>query len=437
MKMKYEEMMDVQNKKKYAEDYNASGDKFSMTASQFNVFTTKSWGEPEKEKANANWKAHISIDPTDLARAWDLIFPLLHSSADQFKIVDANRLKKAEIENAKVLQVQREQHQNFVENYVGNKLTLVQLETLAKTLSQEPAQYRDILGNPAKLFEYVESKYAAQVGLALQSVEEVRRMSEGMQITIYMPPGSEREYQQLMENIEQVLVTNNIKPGAIYKTDRPLGTYTSIRHPGNEYHDAVVVESYNPDNASDNFDDLVTKKLAEFMVDIRYSAKLLTSSKIEPSMGDTEKNNVQIRNELGKKLESLINDFEALGTTAKREGLNQFKNNCIHEIKEADKQLKNDKEWQPLLKNLALLFSGVGTLVAIVSIAERVLTGRYGVFDNKELLFTQNESNSSESLTPEAETIAKTQSIKDRLQQTIEGDPVTKEIDNENPFSMG
>lgn len=397
MKMNYLDMINKDKKKQFADEYNKSDGKFTLASSTFNVFTNKNWKDADKELANQNWKAHISIHPDDLAKAWDLIYPLLHESADQFKIIDANRLLEALPLQNKGYQDALKTHNDFTQQYLSNEISLDDLESLAKRFSNEQSEYASILGDEKALFEYIESKFAEKEASALQIVEEGRRMSEGMQITIYMQPGSEKKHQELMEKIEGVLTENNIRPGNIYKTDRPLGSYTSVRHPGKDYHDAVAVESYNPDNVADNFDTLINKKIEQYENILKSAIQTLKSSNVTPGMNETQKHNAEVKQELGKKLDALAQDFDKLPPTEKRNQLEQFKNECTKEVKASDKQLKNDREWKPIIKHIALALTGFGTVLAIASIVNRIKTGRYDLFDNKESLLGEDNAKPSQS----------------------------------------
>jgi hypothetical protein len=77
--------------------------------------------------------------------------------------------------------------------------------------------------------------------------------------------------------------------------------------------------------------------------------------------------------------------------------LTELREECFKEYQAADKKLKHDSEWKPILKNLALFFSGIGTALAVVSLYYRATTGRYGLFDNRDELLSNapNPSNPS------------------------------------------
>lgn len=385
--MKYAEIIDKEKKQQNAATYNQENSKFEVASGTFAVFTNTKWGDAEKEAANQNWKAHISIATPDLAKAWDLIYPLLAQHADQFKIIDANRLKEAGELHRTELEKARGTLSEFVRKYMSNELDNSELLTLAKRCSYERSEWEKLINNREGLFNFINQRYSEAVAKAEQTIEEDKRMAEGMQITVYIQPGREKEHQQLLEKIEELLLKNDIKPGIIYKTDRALGHFSSIRHPGKEYHDAVQVQTYNPDNAPDDFKHLKAPKIADFEAQLRDKISILRGFEITNTMNDTEKHNVRVKHTLAGHLEKKLNVFSKKDIQTKIKHLNNFNNNCIEEVKTADQALKNDQEWKPLLKNLALLFSGIGTLAVVVSIGFKLSTGRYGAFDNKEKLF--------------------------------------------------
>jgi hypothetical protein len=385
MKMKYEEMITQDT---FERQYNSGNGKFNFRSSTFAMFSSKNLTASELNAANQNWKAHISIHPEDLAKAWDLIYPLLHKHAQQFKIINDNKLKVIRSEAEAFYKEAKIKHEEFVEKYLKNEFELKDLAEWAKKLPTNPSEYKHLLTeeNKKELYEYIEAQLAKDEVVEAQGVEEANRLAEGMQITIYMSRGSENAHQKLFKQIEEVLVQNNIRPGVIYQTDRPLGPFISIRHPGVKYQDAVSAKNYNPDNAPDNFKNLNYKNVHSFEADLGKISKELQSLTVNDHMSANEKNNVQVKIALGKALEQKLSTFSNLDMPYKMKTLNDFKNDCTHAVKNADQQLKNDKEWRPLLKNLALLFSVIGTVASIISFGSRMVVGHYAFFDNKENL---------------------------------------------------
>ncbi|WP_131762470.1 hypothetical protein [Legionella jamestowniensis] len=60
----------------------------------------------------------------------------------------------------------------------------------------------------------------------------------------------------MLEEIEVHLVNEKIKAGTVHPTDRRIGVYSSIRHPGKTYYHKATdpkLETYNPDNIDDPF----------------------------------------------------------------------------------------------------------------------------------------------------------------------------------------
>jgi hypothetical protein len=109
-------------------------------------------------------------------------------------------------------------------------------------------------------------------------------------------------------------------------------------------------------------------------------------------MSDVEKQNMSVKIALGNKLQNNLNHYIANnGSEVLRiNQLSTLKNECIKEVKNADKELKHDREWLPIVKNLALILTGIGLGVALASIYYRRTTGRYGLFDNKEKILSHS-----------------------------------------------
>lgn len=136
-------------------------------------------------------------------------------------------------------------------------------------------------------------------------------------------------------------------------------------------------------------DDLIALNNAFTKIEnsLREQIKALQALQTTPEIDKKQLYNQAVKIKLGEKLQEKVDQFFASDKklAEKKENLSIFHDECIAEIYEADKALKNDKEWKPLLKNLLLLFSGIGTLAAISSIKERIDTGRYAIYDNKEM----------------------------------------------------
>lgn len=152
----------------------------------------------------SSWKIHLSIHPADLGKAWDIVYPtLIANKIPSFKV---SRMAVSEIK--------------FKEMYDTDEQFL--------------------------------QKHQIDVKNKETSLTDIFRVSEGMQITIYIAAGKEHEYNELLKNIEPMLYKKGVRPGVIDKSDRSLGLYSSVRHVGIKYtaHDQVAgykaVEEIDP-----------------------------------------------------------------------------------------------------------------------------------------------------------------------------------------------
>jgi len=78
--------------------------------------------------------------------------------------------------------------------------------------------------NRDNLFARTKNIYERLIDLRKQKVTNSLRLYEGMQFTLYLFPGLEKECQNTLEEIEDNLVLAKIKPGKIFPTDRQIGT---------------------------------------------------------------------------------------------------------------------------------------------------------------------------------------------------------------------
>lgn len=208
-KAKYE-MIFSEQKNDFRELYNSQNKKFELDFSknkEFASFHDKKMGY-RYSGLDSNWKIHINIHSTDLSKAWNLIYPILERHALSFTIVN----------------------QKFVEGILE--------------------EYRLYLDQPQ----------LSQEERAKQTViyKSYQRISKGGQITIKIPPGQEKEYENFLIKIEKILLAHFIRPGEP-GIDHPLGQFCSVRHPGKKQESAVTAKSFNPDNLPVPFDDLPTK----------------------------------------------------------------------------------------------------------------------------------------------------------------------------------
>lgn len=151
---------------------------------------------------DSSWKIHLSIHPNDLNRAWDFIYPILMAH-------EVPRFKTT---------------RNTVSQIMYTAMSEADTSTDALTPAEKEQALRDII-----------------------------RVFNGMQITIYIPEGKEREYNELLEQIEPILYQAGIRPGVIDKSDRALGIYSSVRNEGVEYTSHDKVSGYKVATLQDPF----------------------------------------------------------------------------------------------------------------------------------------------------------------------------------------
>jgi hypothetical protein len=152
------------------------------------------------DNIGSSWKFHLNIEESDLPNAWDVVFPILMKhNVPTFKITN-------------------------------------------------------IIGAAKKLFNELEkgseNKESLQKGY--------NRITQGAQITIYVPNNREKEFSNIMVEIEHALNVANISPGiADNETDKSVGKFTSYRfwgkHKEINYENSTKVKSYKPDDLKDPF----------------------------------------------------------------------------------------------------------------------------------------------------------------------------------------
>lgn len=151
------------------------------------------------------WKIHLSIHPNDLGNAWDLIYPiLLENQVAGFK---TTRTAVSQI----MFEAMRTADEQFLHD---NSLTLQDKE---------------------------------------QAMRDILRVTDGMQITLYIDEGKEQQYNKLLEIIEPLFYQAGIRPGVIDKSDRSIGIYSSVRHVGKGYISHEKVAGYKAVEEVDPF----------------------------------------------------------------------------------------------------------------------------------------------------------------------------------------
>lgn len=150
------------------------------------------------------WKIHLSIHPDDLGDAWDLLYPILL--------------------------------ENQVAGFKTTRTTVSQIMFEAMSAADE-----QFLQDNALTLQDKE-----------QALRDILRVSDGMQITLYIEEGKERHYNKFLEIIEPLFYRAGIRPGVIDKSDRAIGVYSSVRHVGKGYtsHEKVAgykaIEEFDP-----------------------------------------------------------------------------------------------------------------------------------------------------------------------------------------------
>lgn len=233
------------------------------------------------EKIYKNWKARISIHPEDLDKAWEIIFPLLAKENVLFKVTNRNFTEEFSKGRKMKLDKLLKEHEHYSKH--KRTLTIESLRQLHGSLHQNFETYKH---NQWRLMAFIQRCWAKLSGLVYNLTLSKERLSarteylyqclinlrkerssnslrfcEGMQFTIYIRPGDEKNCQDMLESIEIELINQKIRVGKIFPTDRQIGIYSSIRHPGKwYYHEATSseLETYNPDNVEDPFDFLKT-----------------------------------------------------------------------------------------------------------------------------------------------------------------------------------
>lgn len=157
------------------------------------------------------WKIHLSIQPDDLGKAWDIIYPLLKT--------------------------------HKVHNFKTSRLAV------SRTLYTQMQE-----ATPAFLKQNIISEDEKN-----QSIQDLVRVFNGMQVTLYIENGKEREFNDILAEIEPLLYKAGINPGIIDKSDRAIGLYSSIRHVGKGYASHNQVTGYKEVDERDLFSAIYPK----------------------------------------------------------------------------------------------------------------------------------------------------------------------------------
>jgi len=222
------------------------------------------------------WKAHISVAPEDYERTYDLIMPILTEYASVFKFVDYEDNTRQTVHQQRNLGILNQRHQDFrlfcagsigLDNLIDGLEHVYKLTPKQETLYETLKAYLSVLYGLAEKYitdgetplEQIEQIYLKLIRRAKHLIQSHQRFYNGMQVTVYIEPEFEAHCQEMLEKIERTLLDAGITPGVIHGSDRPLGEYCSIRHPGRDtYHSGLSASSYNPDGVDDPFEHLST-----------------------------------------------------------------------------------------------------------------------------------------------------------------------------------
>lgn len=241
----------------------------------------------QKQEMGHTWKMHVSVHPDDLEKAWDDVFSeVLTQYAMSFKlsncIVLDKSIKKAQKELGVALQERNElealyhaylhaDDKGALENEIIDVFQKLDEECRQYCRFGPPENFKSVYKRRREMPRLSRDRLKVddQVAFSREFIEAKKhhldwahdsyvRVREGMQVTIYMPKsltGDEKDYQWLAGLLEERLREKGVRPGHMYKTDRAIGEYCSIRHPGvNTYYEGTsTTQDYNPDKVDDPF----------------------------------------------------------------------------------------------------------------------------------------------------------------------------------------
>lgn len=242
------------------------------------------------QQVNTNWKARISIHPEDMDKAWEIISARLYKNKMSFKVVNGNFIAQFKYNRLNRLTALMDEYHQFLHAATSQDIkslrqTYYQIYQQLDSFSYSSSPYlaffqmhlttliaffKQVNLNQADLFACTQNMYERLIVLRQQKVKNSSRFDEGMQFTIYISPGFEQNCQNILEEIEHGLINAGIRAGTVFATDRQIGVYSSIRHPGKcTYYSAtdVSLESYNPDNIDDPFGFLETLSTNDILQD--------------------------------------------------------------------------------------------------------------------------------------------------------------------------
>lgn len=181
---------------------------YEVTSGTFFIFTKKH----DESHQHKLWKMHVSVADDQVQQAWNKIIPMLiQKEIAEFKLTNFSEIRR------------------------------------------KIASTRERLANAAHQQNSQEMVVKLKETLRLQE-EDFKRVSNGSQITIYVPEGEENDpkYQSLLTQIEKTLELSNIKTGSMdLTTDAKIGKFCSARYCKGAYADSTKVTQYKPDDVED------------------------------------------------------------------------------------------------------------------------------------------------------------------------------------------
>lgn len=181
---------------------------YEVTSGTFFVFTKKH----DESHQHKLWKMHVSVASDQVQQAWDKIIPMLiQKEVAEFKLTNFSEIHR------KIASTRTR-----LEDAVHKKKSQPEIDKLEELLRLQEADFK--------------------------------RVSEGSQITIYVPEGEEnnKKYESLLTQIERTLVLSNIKSGEMdLTTDAKIGKFCSARYCKGVYADSTKVTQYKPDDVED------------------------------------------------------------------------------------------------------------------------------------------------------------------------------------------
>lgn len=155
---------------------------------KFAEFSIRNITDKNKYKESI-WKLHFTVHPDDVEKAWDLVYPELMKN-----------------------------------NFPHFKVTRMNVSAVSRALAEKEKQKMEA-DNPT----FNDAKVYADYLKLNSDIDTIDRVTDGMQITIYIPKDQEQIYNEFALKLEEILLKGKVRPGIINPSDRVLGLYSSLR----------------------------------------------------------------------------------------------------------------------------------------------------------------------------------------------------------------